>query len=131
MMRRDTMDIVTNKYYILTKDFKIYGSFETAYAAAVKAETGDVVMCALDPAAVIKKHAKITKIVLDFNNKTVTVEGADFGKYPVGTASMLLTETCEELITEAWRACKDTVIIGTPDFGMCLDEFLLENEDDS
>ena len=123
------MDIVTNKYYILTKDFKIYGSFETAYAAAVKAETGDVVMCALDPEAVIKKHAKITKIVLDFNNKTVTVEGAQFKDYPVGTTDMVAGND-DGLITEAWKACKDTIIIGTPDFGMCLDSVLMEADDD-
>ena len=129
-MRRNSMDIVTNKYYILTKKFKIFGNFDTAADAAKEAKDGDVVMCALDPKAILKKYAKVTKIVLDFNNKTVTVEGADFGKYPVGTTSMLLTETCEGLITEAWKACKNTIIIGTPDFGMCLDSVLMEADDD-
>ena len=45
-MRRNSMDIVTNKYYILTKKFKIFGNFDTAADAAKEAKDGDVVMCA-------------------------------------------------------------------------------------
>lgn len=109
------------KVYLSDPKGVVTGPYASTVEASLYAEADDTVLIALAPSTA-RKHAKekVTGIIIDFNNNTVTVEGAKVKlasvEYAVGTTEIDKEELKEwsTIVEDAFKEFKDTTIVGNP-----------------
>lgn len=118
-----------NHIYVADKNNIVFASGKSKEELdGYKYDDDDTVLIAVHPSQFFKHVSKVESIVIDFTSSTITVKGNKVTlakvEYEEGESILDAEEAkdWQDIITDARKACKDTVIIGTPPIeGECLD----------
>lgn len=136
-------NFIAGKYYIADYAGNISQPYDSKEEALVDSVSSDMILIALTPAFLetkVKKKQTVSKITIDFDKNVIIITGDNGAKATLNKVKYFVGEYTipdnfnlfwEEFIEDAFKACKDTEIIGTPPVeGECLDEMLYLQQGD-